>query len=142
MCVSSTDFSVVWKLFFTKILAFFFLAMQIYIYVRTVDFGGRVPAQEPPRISAEARPLPRLRAEGAERRRGALKKARASKAPIYLGGVVSGIKHTFLGRRCANTETKPTNHRRTKEGWVAVSSNFSDPFGAAPAFFGDTLAHT
>ncbi|CAM9346514.1 unnamed protein product [Ectocarpus sp. 13 AM-2016] len=47
----------------------------------------------------ESRPLPRLRVEEAERRRGALAMARQAKKPMNLGGMVSGMKHTLLSRR-------------------------------------------
>ncbi|CAN0220865.1 unnamed protein product, partial [Ectocarpus sp. 8 AP-2014] len=47
----------------------------------------------------ESRPLPRLRVEEAERRRGAPAKARPAKKPMNLGGMVSGMKHTLLSRR-------------------------------------------
>ncbi|CAM9575233.1 unnamed protein product [Ectocarpus fasciculatus] len=47
----------------------------------------------------ENRPLPRLRMEEAERRRGAPAKARPAKKSMNLGGMVSGMKHTLLSRR-------------------------------------------
>ncbi|CAM9585171.1 unnamed protein product, partial [Sphacelaria rigidula] len=49
--------------------------------------------------AGESRPLPRLRAEEPRRRRGASEKARAGITSIGLGGVVSGMKHSLIGRR-------------------------------------------
>ncbi|CAM9202412.1 unnamed protein product [Ectocarpus sp. 4 AP-2014] len=61
------------------------------------------PRQTPTHDSSgevgESRPLPRLRVEEAERRRGAPAKARPAKKPMNLGSMVSGMKHTLLSRR-------------------------------------------
>ncbi|CAM9582591.1 unnamed protein product, partial [Scytosiphon promiscuus] len=62
-------------------------------------FDAPAPGDELSRTVAEKRALPRLRAEGGEQRRGPRAKTRAARAPMNLGGVVSGIKHTLLTRR-------------------------------------------
>jgi len=57
-------------------------------------------AHNPPSGGTEPRPLPRLRGDETERWRSLKGNPRTAKKPINLGGVVSGIKHTILSRRC------------------------------------------
>ncbi|CAM9287379.1 unnamed protein product [Hapterophycus canaliculatus] len=81
------------------------------------------------------RALPRLRAEEAERRRAPRSKPRAARAPINLGGMVSGIKHTLLARRrstgdggtpvaaSASSQTTPRSMSTSGQGSGGSGSN-------------------